>query len=195
MSIPKNSQIRAFWFPSSVPRALPAMLFPSSLGNALFPLTAALLKEKVYPKVLIALTPHRCIYTFIMFSGPRRWERSVLGGDEEHKLLCCNFYSCFLFNGTNCILCKGGSEPKVSDTQRGWCKTRRLSPAFFSLFFIGHTEAAMPRNARLLARSFFDWFAVHCHCKFVSRTTCQMSVQKKTKKIIKIIQSSQGVII
>lgn len=98
------------WFPSSAPWALPAMLFPSSLGNALFPLAATSLKEKVYPKVLIALTPHRCIYTFITFAGPTQWERSVLGGDEARKLLCCNFYSCFLFNGTNCILCKGGQD-------------------------------------------------------------------------------------
>lgn len=142
------------WFLSSALWALPAMLFLSSLGNALFPLTATLLKEKVYPKVLIALTPHKCIYTFVTFSGPRWWERSVLGGDGEHKLLHCNFYSCFLFNGTNCILCKGGSGPMVSDVQRGWCKTRRLSPTFFSLFCIGHTEAAMPRNARLLAGPF-----------------------------------------
>lgn len=142
-------------FLSLAPWVLPAMLFPSSLGNALFPLTATLLKEKVYPKVLIALMPHRCIYTFTMFSGPGQWERSVLRGDEEHKLLCCNFYSCFLFSGTNCILCKGGSGPKVSDIQRAWCKTHQLSHTFFSLFFIGHTEAVMPRNAHLLARSYF----------------------------------------
>lgn len=68
------------------------MLFPLSLGKALFPLTATLLKEKVYPQVLTALTPHRCIYTFMMFSGPRRWGRSVLGGDEEHRLLRCTFF-------------------------------------------------------------------------------------------------------
>ena len=179
MIIPKNSQIRAF---ALVPELGAAMLFPSSLRNALLPLTITLLKEKVYPKVLIALTPPRCIYTFTMFSGPGRWERSVLGGDKEHKLLRCNFSSCFLFNGTNCILCKGGPGPKVSDIQRGWCKTRRLSPTFFPLSFTGHTEAAMPRSICLSARFFFDWFAVRCRCKFVSRTTCQMSVQKKKTK-------------
>lgn len=118
------------------------------------------------------------LYFYKTSSASRWWERSVLGGDKEHKLLCCNFYSCFLFNGTNCILCKGASGPRGSD---GLVQTRQLSPTFFSLFFVGHTEAVMPRNARLLARSFFNWFAVRCHCKFVSRATCQMSVQIKTK--------------
>lgn len=142
------------WFLGLAPWVLPAMLFLLSLGNA-FSSYRRLAKGKVYPKVLIALTPHKCIYTSAMFSGPEWWEGSVLRGDKEHKLLCCNFYSSFLFNGTNCILCKDGSGPKVSDTQRGWCKTHQLSTTFFSLFFIRHTEAVMPRNAHLLARSFF----------------------------------------
>lgn len=34
------------WFPSLAPRALLAMLFPSSLGNALFPPAATLLKDR-----------------------------------------------------------------------------------------------------------------------------------------------------
>lgn len=67
--------VRSRWFLSSAPRALLAMLFPSSLGNALFPPAATLLKDKLYPKVLLAVTPHWCIYTFATFSGPRRWER------------------------------------------------------------------------------------------------------------------------
>lgn len=156
MIIPKNSQIRAFALvPELGAAGAPSDALFVILGKCSFSSYRHLAKGKVYPKVLIALMPHRCIYTFTMFSGPGRWERSVLRGDKEHKLLCCNFYSSFLFNGTNCILCIGGSGPKVSDTQKGWCKTHQLSTAFLSLFFIRHTEAVMPRNAHLLARSFF----------------------------------------
>lgn len=43
----------------------------SSLGNASFSSNRHLAKENNYPKVLIALTPHRCIYTFIRFFWPK----------------------------------------------------------------------------------------------------------------------------
>lgn len=81
--------------------------------------SSCLAKGRVYPSVLLAHAAPRCIYTFITLPGPRQREGSVLGGDEGHKLSCCNFYSRFLFNGTNCILRRCRSGQKVTRCAAG----------------------------------------------------------------------------
>lgn len=108
--------------------------------------SSCLAKGRVYPSMLLVHVAPRCIYTFITLPGPRQQEGSVLGGDEGHKLSCCNFYSHFLFNGTNCILRRCRSRQKVTQLV---CSGARAKPAptflsglgllFFS--FNGHAEA------------------------------------------------------
>lgn len=93
-----------------------------------------LAKGKVSPSALIAHTAPRCIYTFITFPGPRQREGLVLGRDEEHKLSCCNFYSCFLFNGTNCILCRCRSGRKVTRRTTGPVQNSRARTCARLLF-------------------------------------------------------------
>lgn len=93
-----------------------------------------------------------------------------------------------------------GQDGRSAGVQWGQSKTRRLAPvpAFFSvlvfLFLMDTRSNDAKKHVSSQCPIFFDCFAVQCPCKFVSRTTCKMSVQKK-KNIIKRIQSSQGVII
>lgn len=122
--------MRSRWFPSSAPRALPAMLFLSSLGNALFPPAATLLKDRLYPKVLLAVNATLMYLYFCNVFWPKTVGK-VRFSEETKSINFCvvTFVLAFCSMGQT-ILCQGGSGPKVSEIQKGWGKTSFHPPSF-----------------------------------------------------------------
>lgn len=178
----------------------PGNALPVILGKRSFSSCSHLAKGQTLPQ-----SASRCNATLMyLYFCNVFWPKTVgkvrfLEETKSINFCVVTFVLAFCSMGQTVSSVKVGQDQRSLKYKGVGVKPTSFHPPSFSFFFLGHTEAAMPRNTRLSARSFFDWFAVHCHCKFVSRTTCQMSVQKnkKTKKkpIIKVIQSSQGVII
>lgn len=128
--------MRLRWFPSSAPRALPAMLFPSSLGNALFPPAATLLKDKLYPKVLLAVNATLMYLYFCNVFWPKTVGK-VRFSEETKSINFCvvTFVLAFCSMGQTVSSVKVGQDQRSLKYKRGWGKTHQLSPTFFSFFF------------------------------------------------------------